>query len=319
MLRSELVEATNEVLDLLKRSGVHELFARSPPKDSGKIVLVMQSLARLESRLSAKGREVMEIMGLAELLTPEFWTIVLSSEARDDRTIGMRFQLRFVVQNLPKLLGLLRRSADEIPSTREAENVDGTYEALKLTVILPEDEKNVSSPTRIATIMDAIGGLYSVVCEINKFSTGTLAVAACDSGSDKIFDFVGLDKAIEAVKSVICEIWDRIIFFRERKGEKSLEMILDSLSVVERINLLRASGDLGPQEAELLKRQALKAATGFYNAGALIPEIDARAKVEPRSLAAPERKLLAGPTDSSDFPPRNKEEDFPPDQDDYQT
>jgi hypothetical protein len=313
MLRAELIKGVAEIVALLRDTGIFDFFTRPSSRDPTRIVSIVQEIAKAELSLSPASHEILAIMNLADLLKADFWAPYFAGEpaTRDDRFVIARMSVRYAVHSLPKVIALLKRSTDDSYIAKKRHAPDQVTQPEKLTVILPED-LGPSSPARVVMAIDAIADFYNVVCELEGLEAGTLAVAACDSGSDKVFDFVGLDKAIKHVKDLILELWDRVVFFRERKGEKGLEVLCASLSVVEKIDALRESGSLRPEAAELLKRQAIRAVSGFCETGALIEEITTRAILEPRSLTAPAPKLIAGPRESTN---EREQEDAPRDLD----
>ena len=164
-----------------------------------------------------------------------------------------------------------------------------------LTVLLIEDEGQFSSPLRLVYVLKAISSLYSVVATLEGQGESDLTVLACDSGSDKSFDFIGLAKLMEEVRIIILSIWDRRVFQRHLHVSQCINLIAESLPVIQKIHDLKESGALGPEQAELLKRKAIEGATEYLESGALISEMDGHAIQSPRLLMRPEPKLLSGP------------------------
>ncbi|MEW8383370.1 MAG: hypothetical protein AB2704_16075, partial [Candidatus Thiodiazotropha taylori] len=164
-----------------------------------------------------------------------------------------------------------------------------------ISVLVVEDKGQFSSPKRLTYALDAISNLYSVFAIIEGEGANDLIVLACDSGSDKSFDFLGLAKLTEQVKETIIAIWDRRVFYRQRHVSESLSLISESLPIIEKISELKESGKLEPEQAELLKRQAIAGATQFIEAGAIIPELEGVSSHSPKQLLKPEPKLLVSP------------------------
>ncbi len=137
--------------------------------------------------------------------------------------------------------------------------------------------------------------MYSVFATLEGHSDSDLSVLACDSGSDKSFDFLGIAKLMEEVRKLVVAIWDRRVFFRHMHVSQCVGLIAESLPVIEHIHKLKESGALGPEQAELLKRRTIESATKFLESGAIIAEMDVNATQSPRMLMRPEPKLLTGP------------------------
>jgi hypothetical protein len=168
-----------------------------------------------------------------------------------------------------------------------------------LSVIIIEQPKQYSTPERLTLILQAVSDLFAACSVLQGQPDSRLSVIGCDSGSDKSFDFLGAAKVIECVKEVILSLWDRIVFYRERKVENRLDLIAQSLPILDQINEMHQKGSLGAEQTEILRRQIVKACTDFVSTGALIPEISAKSFLEPRAILAPEPKLLSAPGEGS--------------------
>lgn len=167
-----------------------------------------------------------------------------------------------------------------------------------LSVLVIEEPGRFSTAERLSQVLISIGLLYEACATIEGLSPQELSVVACDSGSDKSFDLLGVAKAIDSVKDIIVSIWDRVVFFKERKMETQIELIGKSLPIIDYIGQLEQQNKLGPEEAEILRRKVTEGASKFVRCGAIIPEIEERAaSYNPRILMAPEPKLLSAPTD----------------------
>ena len=238
---------------------------------------------------------VLEILGLEPLSSPAFWAKLTEADAPE--LFELRKSIRFAVEYLPKLLRLIEQEF-----VQEARNQDSTTPQLLsgkslLTVILVEDKGQFSAPERLVYALDSVSSLYAVVATLEGQSESDLAVLACDSGSDKSFDFLGLAKLMEEVRKIIISIWDRRVFHRQMHVSQCIALIADSLPVIERIHAMKQSGAIGPEQAELLKRKTIDGATRFLESGAVIPEMERESSQSPRLLMRPEPKLLTGPTE----------------------
>lgn len=197
---------------------------------------------------------------------------------------GVRFALKF----LPKIMELMKQDVDQLIEIGKKGKGDN-FEILSLTVI--EDQQR-STPRRIITAFESIDGLYQACATIMNEKDIELSFVSCDSGSDKCFDFLGAAKIVSCVKEVLLSFWDRIVFYREDKTGRRLELIADSLPVLGQIATMKETGKLEPENAELLKRQIIESVKKFAQAGVTIPEIDKSTVYNPRHLMQPERKLL---------------------------
>ncbi len=238
--------------------------------------------------------KIMQILDISELLKAQYWEGITTSKSLKELHQMMQ-SVNFTLTQLPKIMDLAKQ--DHISDIKEQSS--DLPEDLKgkslLTVLIVEDEGQYSSPLRLTSALEAITNLYSVVALIEKESENDLIVLACDSGSDKSFDFLGIPKIMEEVKEIIIAIWDRRVFHRQRHVSESLALISESLPILERIAQLQDSGSIGREEAELLKRKTITGATQFIEAGATIPELEAVSNHDPKQLMKPEPKLLVSP------------------------
>ena len=267
---------------------------------------VIQKYSIATHNYSSDEQEIMKILGIDSLIDMRFWESAALAKNRDP-LMPMITAVRFAMSELPKIVDLFKQDwvehFSEIATDGNGESVAGERSILQIIVV--EESDRYSSPERISRALESIASLYNVHAELEKESNSDLVVLACDSGSDKSFDFLGLAKLMEQVKETILAIWDRRLYSRHQQMSASLNLISESLPVIERIEKLSVDGALSPEQAELLKRKAISGATAFLESGVTIPEIDSVSSIEPKKLLKPETRLLAAPFDS----PVSNEED----------
>ena len=145
--------------------------------------------------------------------------------------------------------------------------------------------------------------MYGVFTQLENRKAADLSVLACDSGHDKSFEFLGDIQVIEALKDFILQIWDRVIFFKDKKHANYL--IEKSLPLLDRIEALEDREKIGPEEASALRQNILAGTRKFVSSGAMIPEM-AQAAHDPRELLVPEAKLLSSPPNTPKVPNSNE-------------
>lgn len=303
MRRNEIVSAAERLLADLQATGVDEMFEaaadrlRQTQKSSEQEVLsfaVFQKLAVASSKYGDAEWSIAKILKLDALFSADTWQRLASAPE-----LGPMFEIRrnihFAKNDLPKILELLQQT-----HVREAKLGGHLPKELQgrtaITFVLPEDEREYSTPRRLVSALEAITDLYSVFCSLENAPESDLIVLACDSGSDKSFDFLGLAKVMEEVKKLVLAIWDRRVFYRHMHASQCISLIADSLPVIERIEDLKRRGAMEPEQAELLKRKTLHGATQFLESGIFIDEMSRESSHSPRALMRPEPKLLAAPT-----------------------
>lgn len=300
MLRKDLKRATEKVLQALKETRAAHLFEilisrHDQEPDRSQCLPVFSGYVRFYQQFREAERRLISMLELDFLHDPGFWTTIMTAE---DLRIPQVYQslqsIRFAEGQLPKVLSLLARESDQTsePGKKGEESKEDGLSQLSVTVI---EERQQSSPERLVLALESIDGLYRACAKLMGESEGGLCVIACDSGSDKSFDFLGVAKIVDCVKEVILSFWDRVVYFREDKTERRLELVAKSLPILEQVDSMKKSGDLEPERAELIKRQVIDSVTKFADAGVTIPEIENFTIYNPRQLMKPQPKLLAGP------------------------
>jgi hypothetical protein len=311
MLRSTLIRASETLNNLLLETEMSEVvggtFRPNTKRDNSKTLMAYAIYIRSSSQFDTGVKELMTLLELDLLNDPQFWNLLLENgqERGHPALHDVYRSIRFATDALPKFVKLLRREHDARPPDKKRQTKGST--PVLLTVILIEGTQ-ISTPERLATMFSSIEGMYNTCSDILGGEFEALAVVNCDSGSDKSFDFLGAAKVVECVKDLILGLWDKVIFFREAQAGRRLELVTQSLPIVEKISALEESGTIGREKAEILRRGVTSAVEGFLKCGALIPEIDDRKSFEPRLLMHPEVKLLTAPSDDTDL---NRPSDTP--------
>jgi len=220
-----------------------------------------------------------------------FWEILLSEPGDPELQETYNWIIRFKAVS-PGLVELLKQDVDLSP-VEKGKPEKRKHEVLSALVV---EERGFSSPARISTLMTSVQLLYEVSAELNEMSPTDLCLISCDSGSDKSFDFLGAAKIIEQIRKIILDLWDRVIFYRERKLYTHLDIVSKSLPIMEQIDTLEKNGTLGPEQAGKMRRDISEGVRKFLDSGAIIPEMEKRSSVSPRQLMAPAPKLLVSDT-----------------------
>jgi len=314
MRRSELATAVGSVRDALTSSEMQERIwetIRSPEKTrtNPALVAAISAYAISASQFDQIAARAAQLMGLSPLTDPAFWAELLAGPS--NRPTAAREVLNSInsaTKTIPALLALLNDS--DLGHLREnlARNKAPTQEIL--TVILFEDSEQFSRPARVAELFYGVQALYDSCAMLLDESPDNLSLVGCDAGSDKAFDFLGVAKVVQQVKEVVISLWDRVVFYRFQQAEQKMRLILESLPILTQIREKEQSGHLSPEMAAILRNKVMEGATLFVNAGAIIPEAQAKTNAtEPRKLLAPEQKLLANPMVGNVSTPREERHD----------
>src|ERR1044072_4813893 len=309
MRRSEIIEGIRAVETALKQSGLIEILQsimeEMPGKqaEGGKVKLV----AALQKYLiSARGynvaaKKVAKDLQLTVLEEPDIWKRLIAEDSKGANIIyGIYRTVTFAQTNVPKLIPLLEQE-----SVREFEQgVEGSgtkYKGMRvLTITLYEDNNAISSPARIVNAIESINHFYYACAMMNNESPTTISVVACDSGSDKSFDFLGLAKVMECVERILEHVWERVSFFTEPQRAESLDLVAKSLPIIKQISQMKEQNEIDPELARLLNNNIIDGVNKFVQSGASTPKIENASNYNPRALLSPvQRLLVSAPEDEA--------------------
>jgi hypothetical protein len=308
MLRTEIVRGLANVLRAVEDSNaldVVERVYRDLTRQSGEVKLteVLESyqkfLLAYNSRFTNVEKQMMRTLEIHEFAEAEWWSNVIGAASGAGKTqeaaaaIGHPlYRLRFVSEYLPQVIALLKRDSDPDISAMNAEIYAGGERPGHLMLILPEEGGKFSSPLRITSAIESVAILYEAFAELGVHSNTDLVVKSCDSGLDKVFEFQGLVSLIDKVKELLLDLWDNVIYYREKRFAERLELTAKHLPVLAEIARLEEKNQLQKERAELLRRKFTSGATKFFEAGSSIPEMLQHANYVPRQLLSPKETLL---------------------------
>ncbi|KIQ02251.1 hypothetical protein RU07_12475 [Agrobacterium tumefaciens] len=302
MRRKTIINGLEKIASDLRHSEASEIISKliqRETRDSAPSILpAFQKLSLAYNSYSEDEQIILAKLGLHQLYTAEFWALFVdkTGDSFSGQVYGIYGRIQEAYAIADRFSDLLRSERLETVLTNDPKAPLILRDKEILTLILPETSEQFSSPARIAFAIEAVDSFYKAYASIHGLDATDIVILSCDSGSDKSFDFTGVPQIIHSVKELIFGIWDRIVFHGHSQQEANLKLIAESLPVYETINHMVENKAMSPEQGEILRRQVLAASTKFIEAGATIPELDARAVNSPREIMAPERKLLAGPT-----------------------
>jgi hypothetical protein len=301
MRRTELIEGVKTVLSALERSGLQKalgaIFEGGPGgKEEGistELLTTLNAYAIDASKFGETEQKIVSVLQIDSLADPRQWTNFAERSA-------VSHQIWLKVSNaerfLPEFMRLIEQDYVETMKHDPSKAPAAFQGKGLLSVILLEEKGKYSNPKRVIETLEAVQLFYESAAILNEErNEQQMVLLACDSGSDKSFDLLGVAKLVEAVKEIILSLWDRVVFFREQKIGAKIELVAHSLPILEKISEMQKAGHLEPEQAEILRRNISLGAEKFINAGAIIPEIENHSHHNPRQLMAPAPKLLAMP------------------------
>ena len=311
MLKSEIDNSVNKLISAIEECKLVEVFTIILEDDSEiNPTIALNSFSKflgLTQSFNAFEQKLLQMFELEKLKDASFWATILKPNGHSLKKDIQKVctSIRFTLDYLPKILSLTGENLEKI-SSAVAEGKKSGLQYVGLSVVVIE-EQELSSPKRLILMFEAIQGLYEVLGRIKNLPVRDLLVTACDSGNDKKFDFLGSSELIEGVKAIILSLWDGIVFYRDDKTGKQIELIAQSLPILDEITDLEKAGTLGQEEAEILRRRAVLSVNKFSQAGVTIPEMEDFTRYDPRELMRPDQKIL---TASSEFVPDTELEEF---------
>lgn len=302
MRRDVFLTAATRIIEDFSKTGLNEAIEslfEMHRKDSKEtkisIIPVLHQYAMKIANYSNAELDILRAFGLEKLSNPKYWQDLIGENNDPGEMYSVRGTLIGIQRYVPIIIDLLRQERLHAVRTASQDAPDFLKGKDIITVILPETDTQYSSPARLTYALDAIQLFYTVFATIENLPENDLTVIACDSGSDKSFDFTGLPQVIQGVRETILSIWDRIVLRQHQHTRASIETIAQGLPVIEKISVMESNGSLQPEMAEQLRRKTIAACTKFIDAGAITPELETQPLYSPRALMSPEVKLLAAP------------------------
>ena len=197
------------------------------------------------------------------------------------------------------MIALIRRDSDPDFAALKTTASAGGNRPGHLVLILPEEGGKYSSPQRLAAAIESVSILYEAFAELNVQSSTDLVVKSCDSGLDKVFEFQGLPDIVAKVKELLLDLWDNVIYFREKRFAERLDLTAKHLPILADISALEEKNQLQKERAELLRRKFTSGATKFFETGSSIPEMSQHSNYVPRTLLSPKETLLLPARDAA--------------------
>ena len=327
MRRIELVKAYKTVALAITASNYKIVVRKSLSKEKEKegtrleIIEAFQKYFQLSLGFGKNEMKIVNIFGLRDLQSAKFIETLMNENITPPNhnfVNKISRSISYFLEFTPQILELLEQEGTKWVSPSNLEEVpSNSTDKTIITVILPENQNQSSSPERLIKVLESINGFYRVVCTVEKIEDSTISITAVDSGSDKSFDFAGIAQGITALKELILGLYDRVVFYKERKASERLDLIIKALPIIETIHKMQESGVMEAEQAELSKRSIHSYTKLFLECGAVLPEFTNHVNVDPRQIMAPEPKLLTTRSSSPEkaaesVSPKNANQSPPP-------
>lgn len=301
MLRKDIVQgvaevtnaiARNQIIETIRGSGRNKESKNSP--DIGRGLASLQGYAFAAAAFSPAAQKVISIFKLDKLQDVGKWMEILTEP--NETSMQLYRTLTTMQTELPLIVDLLHQDTVSYPPPVADRGVEQQSEAVTvIRVSLIESHGHFSTASRVIDGLSACEELYQALQQLNDDVSVPLGIGAIDSGSDKSFDLFGAAELMKQFRELVVSIWGLVVFHREHKLGKRLELIAAALPILERVNELEKAGKLERGQAQIIRNGLTDGATKFISAGVVTDALSGHTTHDPRQLLAPEPKLLTGP------------------------
>lgn len=297
MRRKEILSGVRQVIEAIDKSEIFNILKKiveTPETEKSSMAASLQALEAFRTytieadKFNDAAKIVNNLMGLELLTAVTTWQRMAASR-RSGFTYKLFETVSFAKDYLPRVVKLLQQEPFEDGKANTATRFKGMK---VLTVNIFEPENVISSPVRLANVLESIDHFYTACAMMNGVSPSTLSVIACDSGSDKSFDFLGIASVMDCVERLIRTIFDRVFFYREFQFEERLDLVAKALPIVQQIKKMEEHKEIDPEMAHILRRNVLDGTNKFLQSGATINAIEDKSEYNSRALLSPIQKLL---------------------------
>jgi hypothetical protein len=269
MQHAELVTGIKKVSEALEQSGLRDALAPGDNPDTELLLDALRRYAIAASSYTSAEETVADLLGLAELDSSSAWARLLSgggARAHFHERIG------FVTRHLPRFVELLEEAAD----------VQRSAETFCVTVV-GDGGLGITSD-RLVTIVNSLTSLYRGCAQIDDLAPGELALVSCDAGSDTLLWFEGEAEVLGSVRALLTSAFRWLALYREQALEERIERARDELPAIEKLHQLVMEDAIDPEVASIVERDLLLGLLAFFDAGALIPEMEEDMARDPRDI-----------------------------------
>ncbi len=306
MRRRELIDAILSVSETLTSTGASRFFreAGRPEKPlDDKILRTYTDFMVASSHFNAAEDAVMSAFGIDPIKEPNLWTGL--PETRRDVFVKCRLGIVFLQDYSESIVKLIERgSAEEgfiLQDVKKKQSI--TMAAQRLTILVREPDHPSLTVKQFAEALHSLEQLYSVIAKVSNLESSELVVGQMDSGSDKSFDVIGIEKGIAQLSNLLLQCWDRVRHGPQHKLSASLKVASDGVTLLEQISAATEKNALTKEEAEKLRRTVIKGVEDLFAKGVYTPQMETQVQPRPSQLPVERRKLLAHHPTSTDQKP----------------
>jgi hypothetical protein len=310
MRRAEIIEGARQIHEAIEGNQLREVFFESlrtqaTPQTHERLLSVYRNYSLVAQNFTSASKEMLQILELEFLEEASFWAAMMNAGGGDAAPLRIRKTLNTMasaVEFLPQLWKLVETNSRKIRANIAS---NGSSEQAVISILLEESDEQLSSPTRIIALLNSVQEMYESCATILDMPAQDLSVLACDSGSDKSFDFLGNAEVMKSMKEVIFSARDRNTF--QGNGQDAIleNSFVKSLPIIGRVKQLEESGALSSEQANKLQNKIGDGLNEFVSSRGIVLELEPSsyqisplaAKSESQLLTEPENESLVQSSD----------------------
>ncbi len=260
MQHAQLVNGIKRVTEALESSGLREALAPQHADDTEVMLEALRKYAIAAAAYTSADQTVADLLGLTELDSSTAWSKLLTGGPARSHFYD---RVGFVTHHLPRFVELLEESSVMPPSGEQT---------LCVTVI--DAERGLEAP-RLVTILNSVSNLYKACADLNGKRVDDLRLVSFDGGDDTLLWFEGDVEAVGWCKQLLSAAFRWLALYRERdKLQERITLAKDNLPAIRLIHELVGRGRLEPDEGAGVEHNLLIGLLAFFDAGAIIPEME---------------------------------------------
>ncbi len=272
MQHAQLIGGIRRVTEALEASALREALNPREGLPADVLLDALRRYAIEAARFTSTEQTVADLLGLSELENTSVWARLLADDHAREHFFD---RVGFVTHHLPRFVELLEESGQ------------AHDDRLSICVTVVGDGQHGMLTSRVITVVNSLASLHGTVRAIHGLAPTELSLVSMDAGEDTQLWFDGDLEGLMHLKGLLIKAFRWLALYREEELEERLERARDNLPTIAYIRELAADGTLDQDEATGLEHDLLLALLAFFDAGAIIPEMERDHQQPPREIVTP--------------------------------
>jgi hypothetical protein len=282
----------------------HPTYAQSPlqePQKSSFQALIFESRSAYDRLLAVEStRKILDGMGGKELYESARLARLVTLVSTAGQIVQLRAnpEMYDFFQTLSSFLKM-EKTCTELLERDKIGRLALHHSLLELQ--LTDYEGNGIEPERLAAAFSTLADLQMNLARLLRVEDYRLTVKYLDSGSDFKFGIEGVGEAINAMRDLFFQFWDRIRFRDYDSLAKDIEAITKAVEFMGKVSASVEANAITAEEANVLKAVVFKQVDNLVKLGVTLPIKGEDAERERQQLI--EKRDIKLLTASVDAPP----------------